>query len=307
MEISRHLNVDNKDDILNELRSAIQEQWERGIEESGRELSDEEKAASLLSFGHPMVVAAQFNQQNYLIGPAYFPFYKHAVKTSILLVIGIQLALAVITTLTRSEWSVGITEVIVNLLDTAVFVTAIVTLIFVVLEKSNEKLPWFFTWDPKSLLGSNRVALDRQELFSNLITESVFLVWWNGWLSFEMANDSSGLGLALGDHWQLMHWPINVVFCTALILHLSMIITDRWNRTNIIIELLLDVASLGILLFLLSAEQQVTSVLSLSEDTAGLVSIANSAVFSITLSILLVMIYETWKHVKIARQLLKDS
>lgn len=302
MEVSSHLSVEHKDDILDELRSAIQEQWDDKAAEASKELSEEEKAESLSSFGHPMMVAAQYNQQQYLIGPAYFPFYKHAVKTAVLLIIGIQLALAVISELTKADWSISITGVMFNLLDTALFVAAIVTVIFVILEQSNEKLPWFSSWNPKNLLGSNRVAVDRQDLFTNLITESVFLVWWNGWLSLINFNDGSSLGFILSEHWQLMFWPINAIFGTALILHLSMLITNRWNRINILVELVLDIASIGVLLFLLSSEQQVNSVKALSEDASRLLSMADSAVFYVTLSILMVVIYETWKHGKIARK-----
>ncbi len=302
MEVSSHLTVEHKDDILDELRSSIQEQWDDKAEEAGKQLSEEEKAESLLSFGHPMMVAAQYNQQQYLIGPAYFPFYKHAVKTAVLLIIGIQLALAVISELTNADWSISITGVLFNLLDTALFVAAIVTVIFVVLEQSNEKLPWFSSWSPKSLLGSNRVAVDRQDLFTNLITESVFLVWWNGWLSLINFNDGSGLGFILSDHWQLMYWPINAIFGTALLLHLSMLITNRWNRVSILIELALDIASIGVLLFLLSSERHVESVNVTSDEINPLLSMADSAVYFVTLSILLVMIYETWKHSGIARK-----
>ncbi len=302
MEVSSHLSVEHKDDILDELRSAIQEQWDDKAAEASKELSEEEKAESLSSFGHPMMVAAQYNQQQYLIGPAYFPFYKHAVKTAVLLIIGIQLALAVISELTKADWSISITGVMFNLLDTALFVAAIVTVIFVILEQSNEKLPWFSSWNPKNLLGPNRVAVDRQDLFTNLITESVFLVWWNGWLSLINFNDGSSLGFILSEHWQLMFWPINAIFGTALILHLSMLITNRWNRINILVELVLDIASIGVLLFLLSSEQQVNSVKALSEDASRLLSMADSAVFYVTLSILMVVIYETWKHGKIARK-----
>lgn len=304
MEVSSHLSVKHKDDILDELRSSIQEQWDDKAEATGKELSEEEKAESLSSFGHPMMVAAQYNQQQYLIGPAYFPFYKHAVKTAVLLIIGIQLALAVISELTNASWSISITGVLFNLLDTALFVAAIVTVIFVILEQSNEKLPWFSAWNPKSLMGSSRVAVDRQDLFTNLITESVFLVWWNGWLSLVNFNDGSSLGFILSEHWQLMYWPINAIFGIALLLHLSMLITNRWNRVSIIIELALDIASIGVLLFLLSSERHVESVKALSDEVSRLLSIADSAVYFVTLSILLVIIYETWKHSKIAQQIL---
>ena len=78
--VGRYLPKERKADILAELRANILELAEEREAELGRPLTIEEEEAILRQHGHPMRVAARYLPQQYLIGPAVFPFYWHVMK-----------------------------------------------------------------------------------------------------------------------------------------------------------------------------------------------------------------------------------
>ncbi len=64
-----------RDDILRELRANLEAELEDRAAERGAPLSDDELIAFLRSHGEPATVAARFQPQRYLIGPAMWPYF----------------------------------------------------------------------------------------------------------------------------------------------------------------------------------------------------------------------------------------
>jgi hypothetical protein len=64
-----------RDDILRELRANLEAELEDRAVESGAPLNDDELIAFLRSHGEPAAVAARFQPQSYLIGPAMWPYF----------------------------------------------------------------------------------------------------------------------------------------------------------------------------------------------------------------------------------------
>src|SRR3954466_7105085 len=82
------------DDIVAELRDILATRQEDREEELGRPLTAEETSAMLKEFGHPLIVAARYRPQQWLIGPDVFPFYIFVLRIAVLISIGLQAAVA---------------------------------------------------------------------------------------------------------------------------------------------------------------------------------------------------------------------
>lgn len=64
-----------RDDILRELRANLEAELEDRAAERGAPLSDDDLIAFLRAHGDPATVAARFQPQRYLIGPAMWPYF----------------------------------------------------------------------------------------------------------------------------------------------------------------------------------------------------------------------------------------
>lgn len=99
--VKKHLPWQRQDDILAELRANLESQIEDREAELGRPLTALEVEAILKQMGPPMQVAARYQTQQYLIGPALFPTYWYLLRLVLIwaaviysIVSAIQIAMA---------------------------------------------------------------------------------------------------------------------------------------------------------------------------------------------------------------------
>ena len=79
--VAAQLSVEDREDIVAELRDLILSRIEAREDELDRALSDEEKEAILHEIGHPLVVAARYRKgPDSLIGPELFPYWLFGAK-----------------------------------------------------------------------------------------------------------------------------------------------------------------------------------------------------------------------------------
>jgi hypothetical protein len=78
--VIKHLPWERQDDIIAELRANLEAQLEDKEAELGRPLTKEEAEEWLKQIGSPIKVAARYQRQQYLIGPALFPTYSYILK-----------------------------------------------------------------------------------------------------------------------------------------------------------------------------------------------------------------------------------
>ena len=83
--VKKHLPWQRQDDIIAELRANLEAQLEDKEAELGRPLTTGEAEDWLKQMGPPMQVAARYQPQQYLIGPAVFPTYWFVLRTGVLL------------------------------------------------------------------------------------------------------------------------------------------------------------------------------------------------------------------------------
>src|SRR5439155_15201313 len=89
-------------DTLAELRANLESEIEAREDTLNRPLSEQELARLLESHGMPVLVAARYAPQQFLIGPTLFPFYWYTLRRSVPWVVAIYAAISGITVLLQS-------------------------------------------------------------------------------------------------------------------------------------------------------------------------------------------------------------
>jgi hypothetical protein len=106
--VGEHLPARGRMDTLAELRANLESQIEGREEELGRPLTEAEVAQVLEAHGMPVMVAARYGPQQFLIGPGLFPFYWYTLKRSFPLVIAAYAVVQVMTAIVNSNSGVDL-------------------------------------------------------------------------------------------------------------------------------------------------------------------------------------------------------
>ena len=145
----------NRDDIVAELREALESRIEERERALGRSLNDNEIAGLLKAFGHPRIIAAQFGEQHALIGAALMPFYKQTLVMVLTLVLAAEIIATTAEAIVRAD-AAYFYAFASTVWDSLWIVTGIVTAAFAVLERlpfaaPSRALDWILHWDPRRL------------------------------------------------------------------------------------------------------------------------------------------------------------
>jgi hypothetical protein len=145
-----------QDDIIAELSEDLRSQIEDRETQLGRKLNDNEMADLLRQRGRPMLVANGYLPPHSLIGPVLFPIYVLVLKIAALCFLVPRLLVLIGFFIFDPKYH---TEGLVALIGRTWselwfggFVTfGIVTLVFAILEQTQEKSGWLAKWDPRKL------------------------------------------------------------------------------------------------------------------------------------------------------------
>ncbi|HSY35844.1 MAG TPA: hypothetical protein VK814_08850 [Acidobacteriaceae bacterium] len=155
--IGEHLPAATRDDMLAELRANLQAQLDDRAEELNRPLTDPEVAAILKEHGRPILVAARYLPQQYLIGPAIFPYYLMTLRKAApfaLLIIFLANCSNLLFIHTFPELIAGILRALGLLIPDLIMFAAWLTGAFVIAEyvyTRNHAKPFNASWDPTKL------------------------------------------------------------------------------------------------------------------------------------------------------------
>jgi hypothetical protein len=207
-------------DIIAELRDVLMNRSEERAETLGRPLTQGEEIALLRDYGHPLLVAARYGRQQYLVGPELYPLYAFAVK--------VQLAIiacsALITALARAvfgHFNAGeaIGAGLGVLWTGGIISVGVLTVIAWGLQRQNVRPSFLDRWSPNEL--PRRPRFRRENWFDHLaglIVQTVFILWWVKLLPPHIPyfNDvplGSGqtLSLTLAPVWQSLYWPVLIL------------------------------------------------------------------------------------------------
>ncbi|MEM7080512.1 MAG: hypothetical protein AAF513_17980 [Pseudomonadota bacterium] len=241
-EVSRYLPEDSRADILAELRDAIEEEVQaRAADAPGDEVALQE--AVLTGYGHPVQIASRYHPQQSLIGPELYPMFKRTLGFLLILALVVQFIVMLILGYTETV-RLGPLAFFWTTIETLVWVTAIVLGIFFLMQYSSEEFDWYDNWSVKSLASNTRAVVNRSDVLTNLITEGVFLLWWNGTIFLPDIYDA--LPLAAAPVWEAFYWHLNVVVGLAFALHTYTLLRGVWQRQTLVLELAVNAAFLGV-------------------------------------------------------------
>lgn len=256
--VGGHLREPQRESLLDDLREAIEGEIEGQAEGRGRPLGDEDVCAVLEGFGHPLEVARSYQPPRYLIGPALYPDWWRVLKFAVCAALAIQVPVMLLIS-AMTGWTTGPFGLLGQSLSLAFWVAAWVTVVFIALEFSGEQVGWRRRWRATSLAGDTAGPVRRGDVLTNLFSEGVFLLWWNGAFQLDRWIPDNTFSFELSAAWAPFYWPLNLVFGVAFVLHLLVLWRGVWQRWTLLLEVLLDLAILAVIVVLLLAPSLVTT------------------------------------------------
>ena len=218
------------DDILAELRDVLMMRIEDREEALGRPLTDEEMSALLKEFGHPLVVAARYQQQQWLIGPDVFPFYKFVLRVVLVIVICVQVTIASARFLFSGGMAVQIFGPALGGLWMSVLTSVgIVTLVFAVLERWGFPANHLRNWKPEQLPQPNDTRQSVWESLFELTAGTLLLAWWTGLIHLPWAVGGHGFRIEPAPIFVQLYWPIFWIMVAKLIHSLIVWLRPEWR------------------------------------------------------------------------------
>src|SRR6516225_8768751 len=95
--VKKHLPWQRQDDIIAELRANLESQLDEREADLGRPLTTAEAEVWIGQLGSPVQMAAHYQPQQYLIGPAIYPVYLYVLRLAGMWTIVIYLIVSTIT------------------------------------------------------------------------------------------------------------------------------------------------------------------------------------------------------------------
>ena len=251
-EVSRFLAEEQREDVLPDLRDAIEEEVFAVSEEAGREPTEDDERAVLAGFGHPLKVANRYQPQRSLIGPDLYPAYRQTLRVVLSTVIAAFLVVALVLAHVQ-DWTIGPWSLFWTGVEIVIWVAVVVTLVFVATEYSGERFNWYDNWRPEMVSPGTLGVIDRSDVLTNLVSEGVFLLWWNDVLVFQNFFPAFDVSLQLSPVWDPYLIPLNVVIGLSFLLHVYVLVAGVWRRQALVAEVALFVAVIAVGIVLLFA------------------------------------------------------
>ena len=250
--VKKHLPSRRQDDIIAELRANMESQLEDKEAELGRPLTTGETEDWLRQMGAPMMVAARYQPQQYLIGPAIFPIYLYVLRmVMVLAVIVYSLVSAIVIPLTTHSGAallVAALRIPGILINVAVWVTAIFAAVEFFAVRYPGKCPpidsLFGPWSPSSLPPLERTTSvgGKPRSFAQAIAEIVFGLFFLGWLLLLPHHPFLIMGpgaiawsaspFQFTDAWWPFFWWVLALNITQLVWHSVDLARGTWQRPS---------------------------------------------------------------------------
>jgi hypothetical protein len=271
--VRRHLPWLRQDDIIAELRANLEAQLEDRQAELGRKLNTAEVEAFLKQLGSPLHVAARYQPQQYLIGPALFPLYRFVLR---LAVSWCAVIFAIAKTVEIAANGLGADAVVRALvqLPWILFVNAaVVTLIFALIERSGAKIPEKFAataalgadWSQgvKRPFHAELTEGGKPRTYAQAVAEVIFGWILLAWLLLVPHYPVLLMGpgaaflkvtpLQLTHVWWTFYWCVVVLNAAELAWRIVDLVRDRWQGPRRAQKLAVQFFGLAPLLIVLAA------------------------------------------------------
>jgi hypothetical protein len=258
-------------DIVAELSDNILSDVEEQEALLGRTLNQAEEVAVLKRYGHPLQAAGRFLPQQYLIGPALYPYYWFALKVLTgILVLG-QIAIAIVRGFTSGNPAGVAGGLVGNVINAVVIGIGVLTIGFALLERSQIKFRFLDNWDPSGLpavTGTDAERVPLTESIFGLIFGTLFLLYWLAVPPFDrIVFSGEGVTVRLAPIWQRFYLPIMFVILVGIAQHGITLVRPHWTRFRDIARIFSD-ASAIVLIYLVLRTRELISILDSAGDPA---------------------------------------
>jgi hypothetical protein len=248
-----------RDDVIKELTDEILSQVEEKETALGRPLTVDEQAALVKQLGHPMMLAARYRKQRYLISPAVFPIYWLVLRL-ILVIVFFGMAVAAVAIAATGQGLGAALGILARYPVGAISAFAWVTIVFVVLEYFQAKFNFFDKWDARTLpkLSKNPPKTSTTESAAALIFGAIFGVWWLVGLKHQFLIFGPGIAAVhFGPVWQTLY-PVFVILVFAdIVRHTVALLRPNWERGRIVFLVFFRAMNLVVLYFLINANDMI--------------------------------------------------
>ena len=170
----------------------MESQLEDKEAELGRSLNSDELKDWLKQMGPPILVAARYQPQQYLIGPAVFPIYWYVLRMALLWATVIYSAVSALLIALKTPSGPAVFDAFLRVPGVLITVAAWVTAVFVAIEFAATHYPGKWTpiaafsgaWTPSSLppLEKSPAPGAKSRSYSRAVAEIVFGFLFTGWL-----------------------------------------------------------------------------------------------------------------------------
>ena len=252
-----------KEDTLAELRANLLGEMDGREEDLGRTLTEDEVAAVLEEHGRPMIVAARYLPQRYLIGPGLFPAYLYTLKRGAPMVAIVYAVVQAVTLAFRYGGGFSIGSAIARFPGVLFFSWGVVTLVFAAIQCAQDEYAGSFRlpkqWDPRKLPPlekpqakgpslANRVA---DFVVNGLIVAWLLALRHQPFLFLGPSREYlKSLAVGMSAAWDLFYWQIIFLMMAQVLLKgvALMRSVQPWLR---VIDLVVQGLGVGILTVLL--------------------------------------------------------
>jgi hypothetical protein len=282
------------DDMVAELRDDLATRIEDREEALGRPLTDEEESALIKEFGHPLMVAARYRPQQWLIGPDVFPFYKFVLQIVLLAVVGIQLAVAGARILFADNPVSHVVGPAIGGIWLSILISGgIVTLTFAVLERVGFPAKHLQSWKPEQLPPLHQHRKSVGESVFEVTASVLFLLWWVGLIHLPWTA-GYGFRLEMAPIFAQLFWPILLLAAARLVLNLIDWFRPGWAAVRGTIEVATTLAALVLLVIIYHAGHwAVVTPLGMPADKAA--AIEASVNLSLKISLVVAAVVWVWQ------------
>ncbi|WP_116090636.1 hypothetical protein [Sphingomonas crusticola] len=218
------------DDIIAELRDVLLARQEDREEALGRPLTRPEMSALIKEFGHPLVVAARYRKQQWLIGPDVFPFYLFVLRITLLVIVGVEIALGAGRTLFGGQ---PLPQVIAQtwggIWMSLIVDVGVLTIIFAILERTGFPADHLRRWKPEQLPDLRYRPKRAWEAGCEIALDIMFLLWWAGMIHIPVYTNAANFRMEAAPIFAELYWPIFALAAARLIQNLLAWLRPRWG------------------------------------------------------------------------------
>jgi hypothetical protein len=184
--VRRYLPARVRDDVAEEIRSTLQERVDDAADEDGI-TSEDAQLRVLTEFGHPLRVAAAYQDRRVLISEPLFPIYRQAVKYIGIAMLTLFIVSSVLEMTGMVPGGLGVDLVWVGLLY-----FALLTLGFHLLDRHLQQADLLGRWNPRQLPPAHP-DVPGIPLGDSIASVAFLLVWF--WLLTGVSSDTSWAAL----------------------------------------------------------------------------------------------------------------